>query len=67
MLTEGNEDLACFAARPEQAVEELRARFRLDLSDRACWEYVNSLIDESCGNWRTAAYDHYQRCFVGVM
>lgn len=67
MLTEGNEDLACFASRPEQAVEELRARFRLDLSDRACWEYVNSLIDESCGNWRTAAYDHYQRCFVGVM
>jgi len=67
MLMEGNEDLACFRHRPKDAVRELRERFRLDLSDRACLEYVNSLIDESLENWRTTWYDRYQRYCVGVL
>ena len=67
MLTEGNEDLSCFRERPEDAVRELRQRFRLDLSDRACLDYVNSLIDESLENWRTTWYDRYQRYCVGVL
>jgi phosphatidylinositol 4-kinase len=53
MLMNGNEDLPCFRGRPEDAVRELRERFRLDLNDRACTEYVNALVDESLENWRT--------------
>jgi len=67
MLMEGNEDLACFLGRPEDAVHELKERFRLDLNDRACFEYVNSLVNESLENWRTRWYDRYQRFCVGVM
>eukprot|EP00537_Pseudo-nitzschia_pungens_P007003 CAMPEP_0172357096 /NCGR_PEP_ID=MMETSP1060-20121228/1494_1 /TAXON_ID=37318 /ORGANISM="Pseudo-nitzschia pungens, Strain cf. cingulata" /LENGTH=1264 /DNA_ID=CAMNT_0013077607 /DNA_START=256 /DNA_END=4050 /DNA_ORIENTATION=- len=67
MLKLGNEDLACFRGRPEDAIRELRQRFRLDLNDRACLEYVNALIDESLENWRTNWYDRYQRYCVGVL
>ena len=67
MLMEGNEDLNCFRGRPQDAVRGLQERFRLDLNDRACMEYVNSLINESLENWRTRWYDRYQRFCVGVM
>jgi len=67
MLTEGNEDLACFCGSPDKAVQELKARFKLDSSDRACHEYVNGLIDESLENWRTRWYDRYQRFCGGVL
>jgi phosphatidylinositol 4-kinase len=67
MLKLGNEDLGCFRGRPDDAIRELRQRFRLDLNDRACLEYVNALIDESLENWRTNWYDRYQRYCVGVL
>jgi len=67
MLQLGNENLACFRGRPGDAIRELRQRFRLDLNDRACLEYVNALIDESLENWRTNWYDRYQRYCVGVL
>lgn len=67
MLMEGSEDLGCFRGCPEEAVHQLRNRFRLDLNDRACLEYVNSLVDESLENWRTTWYDRYQRFCVGVL
>jgi phosphatidylinositol 4-kinase len=67
MLKRGNEDLPCFRGRPDDAINELRHRFRLDLNDRACLEYVNALIDESLENWRTNWYDRYQRYCVGVL
>jgi len=67
MLIEGNEDLDCFRNQPHDAVQGLQERFRLDLNDRACLEYVNSLIDISLENWTTTCYDRYQRCCVGVM
>lgn len=67
MLKNGNEDLQCFRGRPDDAIQQLRERFRLDLNDRACKEYVNSLVDDSIENWRTDWYDRYQRYFVGVL
>jgi phosphatidylinositol 4-kinase len=67
MLKKGNENLPCFRGRPDDAIKELRDRFRLDLNDRACLEYVNALIDESLENWRTNWYDRYQRYCVGVL
>eukprot|EP00584_Thalassiosira_punctigera_P016787 CAMPEP_0172560430 /NCGR_PEP_ID=MMETSP1067-20121228/88654_1 /TAXON_ID=265564 ORGANISM="Thalassiosira punctigera, Strain Tpunct2005C2" /NCGR_SAMPLE_ID=MMETSP1067 /ASSEMBLY_ACC=CAM_ASM_000444 /LENGTH=1363 /DNA_ID=CAMNT_0013350221 /DNA_START=178 /DNA_END=4266 /DNA_ORIENTATION=- len=53
MLVEGNEDLACFRGRPDDAVRQLKERFRLDLNDNGIRKYVDSLIDESLENWRT--------------
>ena len=67
MLKNGNEKLNCFRGRPDDAIAQLRERFRLDLNDRACREYVYSLIDNSVENWRTDWYDRYQRYFVGVL
>lgn len=67
MLKNGNEELNCFRGRPDEAIRQLRERFRLDLNDRACKEYVNSLVDNSIENWRTDWYDRYQRYFVGVL
>jgi len=67
MLMEGNEDLGCFCGRPEEAVKQLKERFRLDLNDNGIRKYVNALIDESLENWRTRWYDRYQRFCVGVM
>ena len=67
MITEGNSDLPCFCGKPKEAIQQLRHRFRLDLSDSASVECVNSLIDESLENWRTRWYDRYQRFCVGVL
>lgn len=67
MLKNGNEELPCFCGRPDDAIAGLRERFRLDLNDRACKEYVQSLVDDSIENWRTDWYDKYQRYFVGVL
>ena len=67
MLKNGNEELKCFRGRPDLAIQQLRERFRLDLNDRACREYVNALVDDSIENWRTDWYDRYQRYFVGVL
>jgi phosphatidylinositol 4-kinase len=67
MLKTGNEELSCFRGRPDEAIRQLRERFRLDLNDRACREYVNCLVDDSIENWRTDWYDRYQRYFVGVL
>ena len=66
MITEGNSDLPCFCGKPKEDIQQLRHRFRLDLSDSACVEYVNSLIDESLENWRTRWYDRYERFCSGV-
>lgn len=67
MLKSGNEELECFRGRPDDAIQQLRDRFCLNLNDRACREYVNSLVDDSVGNWRTDWYDRYQKYFVGVL
>ena len=67
MLIEGNEDLDCFRNKPHEAVRGLQERFRLDLNDKACVEYVNSLINDSLENWTTTCYDRYQRWFTGIM
>jgi phosphatidylinositol 4-kinase len=67
MLMEGNEDLNCFRGRPQEAVNGLQERFRLDLNDKGCLDYVNGLIDDSLESWTTTCYDKYQRFCVGIM
>lgn len=67
MIVGGNEDLPCFNSTPDKALAELRDRFKLDMNDAACRDYVDSLVDESLENWRTRWYDRYQRCCTGVL
>ena len=56
----------CFAGRPHEAVEALRRRFHPEISDGAAADKVHELIDKATNNWRTAWYDEYQRCCVGI-
>mmetsp|Transcript_27364 Transcript_27364/g.49251 ORF Transcript_27364/g.49251 Transcript_27364/m.49251 type:complete len:771 (-) Transcript_27364:140-2452(-) len=53
--------MPCFIGG-EQAVIELRRRLtpRSKMSETDCRDYINQLIDESLGNWRTRWYDRYQ-------
>ena len=67
MLSAGNEELPCFRGRPDDAISQLRDRFKLEYNDLACQDYVNGLINESLENWRTTCYDRYQYCCVGVL
>lgn len=41
-------------------VEKFRERFVMHLTEEECNEYVNELVRESLGNWRTRQYDKYQ-------
>jgi hypothetical protein len=41
-------------------IDELVDRFKLDLDETQCKRYVNGLIENARGNWRTVVYDHYQ-------
>ena len=66
MLVAGSDYLPCFAGRPHEAVEALRRRFHPEISDGAAADKVHELIDKATNNWRTAWYDEYQRCCVGI-
>ena len=67
MIVGSAPDLPCFAGSPDRALRELRERFKLEMNDVACREFVDKLVDESLENWRTRWYDRYQRCCVGVL
>lgn len=58
-------DLPCFQGR-ENALKELRDRFKLDLTSQQCREHIYKIIDEACDNWRTKLYDSFQRYSVGI-
>lgn len=62
----GNGHLPCFGGKPEAVVQELRARFKPEVHDRAATVHVNALIDQSMGCWRTSWYDWYQKYTVGI-
>jgi phosphatidylinositol 4-kinase len=60
--------MPCFIGG-EEAVIELRRRLtpRSKMSDTDCRDYINQLIDESLGNWRTRWYDRYQYCCQNIL
>ncbi|CAM9523800.1 unnamed protein product [Choristocarpus tenellus] len=66
MMASGNETLACFQGRPQETARELAERFRPELNDKACEEFVHDLIKRSVGSWRTLWYDKYQRLWSGI-
>lgn len=60
-----NRNMPCFMRGPI-ILDELRERFKLDLSATDCKKFMYDLIEKSTDNWRTRWYDKYQRLCVGV-
>ena len=48
-------------------VEAMRQRFRPEMTQQQFSRFAASLIDGSLDNWRTGAYDCYQRCCLGIL
>ena len=58
--------LPCFRAG-EKAVDDMRQRYRPEMTQQQFSRFAASLIDGSLDNWRTGAYDCYQRCCLGIL
>jgi len=57
--------MPCFAAM-QQTVDALKERFALGLTEDECVEYVENLINQSMGNWRTRYYETFQWYTNGI-
>ena len=51
-------DLPCFQGS-DRVLELLRERFKLDLSQSECKQFINQMIDGASDHWRTRWYDWY--------
>ncbi|XP_039016736.1 phosphatidylinositol 4-kinase beta 1-like isoform X3 [Hibiscus syriacus] len=56
----------CFKGGP-RAIQNLRKRFHLSLTEEQCVSLVLSLISSSLDAWRTRQYDYYQRVLNGIL
>ncbi|KMZ63584.1 Phosphatidylinositol 4-kinase beta 1 [Zostera marina] len=56
----------CFRGGP-RAIQNLRKRFHLSLTEEQCVSLVLSLISSSLDAWRTRQYDYYQRVLNGIL
>ena len=68
MVANSQKDLSCFNRGTQVAVDELKDRLNpkgmgAKLSRADCEKYIDQLINESEGNWRTQMYDGYQYCW----
>jgi len=52
--------MPCFLGG-KQIINDLKNRFKINMSNEKCVEYVYHLIEESLCNWRTVQYDKFQR------
>jgi len=51
-------DLPCFQGR-DRVLSELRDRFKLDMTQAQCRDYMLTIIEGACDNWRTRWYDKF--------
>jgi len=58
--------MACFQLG-EATITTLKERFALSLSEEDTLQFVDGLVDESLGNWRTDAYDNFQYFSNGIL
>ena len=49
------------------ALEGFRERLQLNLTDAKCMTYIDDLIYQSLGNWRTSKYDDFQYLTNGIL
>mmetsp|Transcript_4290 Transcript_4290/g.8289 ORF Transcript_4290/g.8289 Transcript_4290/m.8289 type:complete len:153 (+) Transcript_4290:1-459(+) len=61
----GQPDMPCFTSR--QVLDELHARFKLNLSKAQAAEYFLSLTRDALDNWYTRQYDKFQRLSNGIL
>lgn len=69
MMFMGQHDLPCFI-EGEKTIKDMKQRFFPNgarMTNAECDKYVSSLIKESYDNWRTRAYDGFQRCCQGIL
>ena len=71
MVATAQSDLSCFKGGTKVAVDELKERLCPNgvdkkLSKADCEHYIDQLIQESDGNWRTQMYDGFQYCVQGI-
>lgn len=57
--------LPCFQGS-DRVLEQLRDRFRLELSQSDCKQFISDMVDWSADNLRTRLYDWYQKRSVGI-
>ncbi len=57
--------LPCFQGS-DRVLEQLRDRFRMDLSQNECKQFISDMVDWSSDNLRTRLYDWYQKRSVGI-
>lgn len=60
-----NSDLPCFND-PKLVIENLKAKFLLEIVNEKMKDSTNAIIDYSLNNWRTKAYDFFQTSCVGI-
>ena len=51
----------------EAAIDAMRQRFQPSMTQQQYARFAAGLIDGSLDNWRTGAYDCYQRCCLGIL
>ena len=58
--------LPCFSGH-DRVLEQLRERFKLNMTTIECKEFILNMIHTSTDNWRTRWYDRFQKYTVGIM
>lgn len=56
----------CFKLGPE-TLTNLLERFQLHMSEDEVLQFTEELVNESVDNWRTGAYDNFQKYSNGIL
>jgi phosphatidylinositol 4-kinase len=56
----------CFKLGPE-TITNLEERFQLSLTEDELLKFTAELVSESVDNWRTGAYDNFQKYSNGIL
>ena len=69
MMMMGSKDLPCFQ-EGEETIRTLKERFfptNRRMNEAEAGQFIDLLITESYGNWRTIMYDKIQYCCQGIV
>mmetsp|Transcript_15279 Transcript_15279/g.14843 ORF Transcript_15279/g.14843 Transcript_15279/m.14843 type:complete len:215 (-) Transcript_15279:32-676(-) len=69
MMMLGQQDLPCFQG-DQATMKELKERFfptKKKMSEGEAAKFIDSLVLQAYGNWRTVAYDRFQYCCQGIV
>eukprot|EP01125_Pyxidicula_operculata_P017767 TRINITY_DN6267_c0_g1_i1.p1 TRINITY_DN6267_c0_g1~~TRINITY_DN6267_c0_g1_i1.p1 ORF type:complete len:753 (-),score=164.04 TRINITY_DN6267_c0_g1_i1:126-2384(-) len=66
MIFKSNAKLPCLVGG-EKAIDYLKERFVLGLTEKQVADHIDELIAQSINNWRTVQYDQYQFLTNGIL